>query len=212
LIAGRNHVPDLFVNDQGPIPLAERLDAILRASPRLIRVLEIARDLGLPEWRIVSGAVYQTVWNAINGRDPDHGIKDFDLFYFDGSDLSYEAEDVEIKRAAAAYPPELSSLVEVRNQARVHLWFEARFGAPYAPVSFCDEALEGFVAPAYAVGVRLEDDGRIDIAAPFGLDDMFAMRLRPNPRRPLSPGWRAISDGVRARWPEVIIEGSRVAR
>jgi len=185
----------------------DRLDAILRASPTLMRVFEIARELDLPQWRIVSGAIYQTVWNALTGRDPDYGIKDFDLFYFDGSDLSYEAEDVEIKRAATAYPPELAARVEVRNQARVHLWFEAKFGAPYAPVSCSDEALLGFVAPAYAVGARLEKDGRIDIAAPFGLDDVFAMKLRPNPTRPLSPRWTAITRGVVTRWPEVIIEG-----
>ena len=32
----------------------------------------------------------------------------------------------------------------------------------------------------HAVGVRLEHDGSLDIVAPFGLDDMFAMVIRPN--------------------------------
>ena len=199
------------MTDSPNLPLPVRLDAIVRASPRLMRVLKIARDLDLPDWRIVSGAIYQTVWNTHTGRQPDYGIRDYDLFYFDGSDLSYEAEDVVIKRAAAAYPPELSPLVEVRNQARVHLWFEQKFGAPYTPVACSDEALNGFVAPAYAVGVRLEDDGRIDIAAPFGLDDLFAMTLRPNPIRSLSPRWATVSRGVLTRWPEVIIEGPPAA-
>lgn len=186
---------------------ADRLDAILRASPTLMQVLQIARDLDLPDWRIVSGSVYQTVWNALTGRDADYGIKDFDLFYFDASDLSYEAEDVEIRRAAAAYPPALSPRVEVRNQARVHLWFEDHFGEPYRPVSCTDEALERFVSPAYAVGVRLERDGRLDVAAPFGLDDLFAMTLRPNPGRPLASHWSKVSRGVLTRWPEVTVEG-----
>jgi len=30
------------------------------------------------------------------------------------------------------------------------------------------------------VGVRLEDDDRLDLAAPFGLDDVFAIVVRPN--------------------------------
>ena len=195
------------MNTQPSLLLADRLDAIVRASPRLMQVLEIARDLGLPDWRIVSGAVYQTVWNALTGRDPDYGIKDYDLFYFDGSDLSYEAEDVVIQRAAAAYPPALSPLVEVRNQARVHLWFEAHFGEPYAPLACSDDALIRFVSPAYAVGIRLGDDGRLDLAAPFGLGDLFAMTLRPNPHRPLAKGWGTVSRGVLTRWPEVVIEG-----
>ena len=185
--------------------LEQRLAETVRASPRLMRVLEAARALALPDWRIVSGAVYQTVWNALTGRDPDYGIKDYDLFYFDGSDLSYEAEDQVIRRAAAAFAPDLTALVEARNQARVHLWFAARFGEPYSPLHCSDEALERFVCPAFGVGVRLEADGRIDIAAPFGLDDLFAMRLRPNPRRSLSTGWAPVTAGVAARWPELTI-------
>jgi len=199
------------MSDQLPLPFADRLDAMVRASPRLMRVLEITRDLDLPDWRIVSGAVYQTVWNALTGREPDYGVKDYDLFYFDASDLSYEAEDVVIKRAAAAFPPDLSPLVEVRNQARVHLWFEAHFGESYAPLSCSDEAVLRFVAPAFAVGVRLERDGRLDILAPFGLDDLFAMTLRPNPKRPLAKGWAAVSRGILTRWPEAIVEGPPVA-
>ena len=187
--------------------LSSRLEAIVRQSPRVMRVLTIARDLDPPGWRLVSGAIYQTVWNALTGRDPDYGIKDFDLCYFDASDLSYEAEDVVIRRAAAAYPPDLTSMVEVRNQARVHLWFEAHFGEPYAPLSSTEEALGRFVSPAYAVGVRLEPNDRFSIAAPFGLEDLFAMRLRPNPNRPLAVGWSKITAGVAARWPELTIEG-----
>jgi hypothetical protein len=171
-----------------------------------MRVLAIARDLALPDWRIVSGAIYQTAWNSLTGRDPNYGIKDYDLFYFDAADISYEAEDVQIQRAAAAYPAELRSMVEARNQARVHLWFEAHFGEPYAPLSATDEALTRFVAPAFAVGARLEADGRLDIAAPFGLNDVFAMRLRPNPLRGMAAGWAGVAASVKARWPEVVIE------
>lgn len=183
-----------------------RLDQILRASPRLMRTLAIARELALPDWRIVSGAVYQTVWNSLTGRDPDHGIKDYDLFYYDGADISYEAEDVHIQRAAAAFPAELAPLVEVRNQARVHLWFETHFGEPYAPLAHTDEALARFVAPAFAIGVRLEPDDRLDIAAPFGLEDVFALRLRPNPLRGLAAGWDKVTASARERWPEVVVE------
>ena len=199
------------MNTQHSLPLADRLGDIVRSSPRLMQVLEIARDLDLQDWRIVSGAIYQTVWNALTGRDPDYGIKDYDLVYFDASDISYEAEDVVIRRVAAAFEPPLRDLVEVRNQARVHLWFEAHFGEPYSPVSCSDEALERFVSPAYAVGVRLEQDGRLDVAAPFGLDDLFAMKLRPNPNRPLASHWSTVSRGVLTRWPEVVIEGPPIA-
>jgi hypothetical protein len=180
-----------------------QLIEIVRASPTLMQVLTLARYFGLPDWRLVAGSIYQTVWNDLTGRAPDYGIKDYDLVYFD-PDPSWEAEDVEIKRAAAFFPGELSAMVEVRNQGRVHLWFEGKFGEPYAPLTCTDEMIERFVCPAFSVGVRLEPDGRIDVVAPFGLEDLFALRLRPNPRRPINPkGFQKVVISCQARWPEV---------
>lgn len=185
--------------------LTARLIAILRAEPGLMHVLRTVRGLGLPDWRVVSGAVYQAVWNAQTGRPAGYGIKDYDLAYFDASDVSYEAEDVVIQRVAAAFEEPFRSQVEVRNQARVHLWFENRFGEPYTPLTSTDEALSRFVAPTFAVGVRLEADDGITVAAPFGLDDIFAMTIRPNPNRPLAKGWARTIENARGRWPELTV-------
>ena len=79
------------------------------------------------------------------------------------------------------------------------------FGEPYDPLRCSDEALERFVGPAFAVGVRLEPDGRLDIAAPFGLDDVFALRIRRNPHRPRAKGWAKVTASARERWPELTI-------
>jgi hypothetical protein len=168
-------------------------------------VLRLTRDLDLPDWLIVSGAVYQRVWNHLTGRDPDYGIKDYDLAYFDASDVSYAAEDIHIRRAATHFPPPFDQQVEVRNQARVHIWFEDHFGEPYEPLANSGEALSRFVAPAFGVGVRLEKDDSLTIEAPFGLEDLFAMTLRPNPNRPLARGWEKTTASALRRWPEVKI-------
>jgi len=185
--------------------LEAELAAIVRGDAGLMHVLKTVRALDLPDWRLVSGAVYQAVWNAKTGRPAGYGVKDYDLAYFDASDLSYEAEDVVIKRVAAAFDEPFRSQVEVRNQARVHLWFQNRFGEPYAPLSSTDEALWRFVAPTFAVGVRLEADDSLSVAAPFGLDDVFALTIRPNPNRPVARGWAKAVDSARARWPELTV-------
>ncbi len=185
--------------------LEQRLEAIVRGSDSLMTVMRLTRELDLPDWLIVSGAVYQKVWNHLTGRDPDYGIKDYDLAYFDASDTSYEAEDVHIKRAAAHFPPPFDQQVEVRNQARVHLWFEDHFGEPYEPLHSSAEALGRFVAPCFGVGVRLEADDRLTIAAPFGLDDLFSMTIRPNPHRQLARGWDKVIASARGRWPEITV-------
>ena len=188
--------------------LSARLEAIVRADPDLMTVLEGVRAEGLNDWLIFSGAVYQSAWNHLTGRPTGHGIKDFDVGYFD-PDYSWDAEDAVIRRVAARFDEPLRSRVEVRNQRRVSEWFPAKFGQPWPPVSATAEALSRFVAPAFAVGVRLEPDDRLTVEAPFGLDDMFAMVLRPNPTRPLAADWDRVVDKLVARWPELKVERER---
>ena len=184
--------------------LVSRLVEIVRADSDLMEVLITIRDLGLNDWLVFSGAVYQAVWNEVTGRSPGYGVKDFDVGYFD-EDVSWDAEDVVIKRVAEAFEEPLRSRVEVRNQRRVSEWFEAKFGEPYPPIEDTAEALTRFVAPAFAVGVRLEDDDQITVVAPFGLDDVFDMRIRPNPRRPLAKDWDRVTERALDRWPELTV-------
>ncbi len=95
--------------------------------------------------------------------------------------------------------------VRIYKQSCVHLWFRDRFGEDYEALPDTDTALGRFVAPAFAVGVRLEDDETISVAAPFGLEDVFAMTLRPNPNRPLARGWTRTVENARGRWPELTV-------
>ena len=179
-----------------------RTEAILRSAPTLMHVMRQVRDLDLPDWMIFSGAIYQRVLNHLTGRDPDYGIRDYDVGYFDPSDTSYEAEDAVIRRVAAAFEPPLREMVEVRNQARVHLWFEGKFGEPYSALPNTAEALSRFTTTAFSVGARLEADDRLTLVAPFGLEDLYALRLCPNPIRQTG-GFEKSTLTAQARWPEL---------
>jgi hypothetical protein len=191
--------------------LESRLIDIIHGVPTTMEVLRKVRDLGLPDAMIFSGAIYQPVWNHLTGRAPDYGIKDYDVAYHDASDTSYEAEDVVIQRVAAAFEPPLRELVEVRNQARVHLWFEKKFGTdePYPPLENSAAALKRFVATAFCVGVRMEADDSLSVHAPLGLEDLFALHLRPNPLRVKGAGgWDRTTASAKARWPEITLESA----
>lgn len=157
----------------------EAVTAIIRQEPVLMAVLEGLRALALPDPLLGSGAIYNSVWNELTGRPPLTGIKDADVVYFDDSDLSYEAEDLVIRRAAERFA-DLPIPVEVRNQARVHLWFPQKFGTPYPQLKSSAEMMDYFASKTHAVAARLEDDDAISIFAPFGLDDMFSFRITPN--------------------------------
>ena len=191
--------------EAGESELQDRLTSIVRAMSPLMQVLSVARRLCLPDWLVFSGAVYQPVLNHLTGRPLGYGIKDYDLAYFDPSNLSYEAEDAVIRWVKAVFDEPLRSMVEVRNQARVHLWFEAKFGEPYTPLSCTAQALERFTSTTFGVGVRLEPNDRLQIEAPFGLADLFALRLRPNPRRE-TVGFARTAADIRRRWPELVID------
>jgi hypothetical protein len=181
-----------------------RLEAIIRADPDLMHLLHRLRVIGLPQWRLVAGCLYQTVWNVLTDRPRGTGIKDYDLTYFDPHDCSWEAEDAIIKRVTAAVQ-DCPGPVEVRNQARVHLWFPSRFGCRYPQLHSADEALRYYASIVHAVGVRLDDDDRLDIAAPFGLDDLFAMVIRPN-RTLDNARWHASkAQRAKAIWPEIVV-------
>jgi len=167
-------------------------------------VLEAVRVSHPPGWRMFSGAVYQTVWNALTGRSADYGIRDYDVAYFD-ADLSAKAEAIVQKKVLANVPKSMRRHVEVINQARVHLWFENKFGRPYAALTETDDALRRSLFTAHAVGVRLEPDDSLAIAAPYGLDDIFDMVLRPNPELAVTGAHATKAREALERWPELVV-------
>ena len=95
--------------------------------------------------------------------------------------------------------------IEAVNQARVHLWFEEKFGRPYAALTCTDGALRRSLFTAHAVGVSLEPDDSIVIAAPYGLGDIFDMVLRPNPVLPVIGAHAAKARQALERWPELTV-------
>jgi Nucleotidyltransferase len=53
--------------------------------------------LALPDAWLVSGCLVQSVWNVLTARAVDHGIADYDIFYFD-PDTSWTVEDAVIRQ------------------------------------------------------------------------------------------------------------------
>ena len=180
------------------------LEAIIRQQPLLMAVLSGLRDMALPDHLLVSGAIYNEVWNVLTGRPPLTGVNDIDVVYFDDGDLGWDAEDRVIKlleqRFADAPVP-----LQVRNQARVHLWFEQKFGIPFSPLTSSAEMLGRYASKTHAVGARLGANDRLQIVAPFGLDDLFSFRMVPNTVLDNRPAHTAKSARAKAIWPELTI-------
>jgi uncharacterized protein len=129
---------------------------------------------------------------ALQGPD-----RDADFFYFDG-DTSWEAEDAVIQAGAELFA-DLPVPVEIRNEARVHLWYADRFGTPAPPFRDCADAIDSFADVCCCYGITAGDDGGVRVYAPHGYDDLFSLTVRPNPR--LAP--RQVYETKTARWEQV---------
>lgn len=182
----------------------EELERIVRADAHLMQLLTMARELDIPQHRVVAGCIYQTIWNVLTARPPGTGINDYDLIYFDGSDLSSESEAA-IEDVVRSRLPHFPAPIEVRNQARVHLWFEEYFGIPYPPLSCPEEAITRYASATHAVGLKLLADGRLDLFAPFGLDDIFKLTIRPNYALPNRATHERKAQRAKSIWPELTI-------
>ncbi|MEV0484517.1 nucleotidyltransferase family protein [Streptomyces sp. NPDC050508] len=179
--------------------------ALVLRNHKVRAVLERLASLDLPPWYLTAGALFQTIWNIAAGHeDLNYGIRDFDLFYYDADDLSYEAEDVLIKRCLARVG-DLGVELEPRNQARVHLWYEKKYGRPIEPFDALEEPIASFAFTCCSVALSLAPDGVLTTYVAHGYDDLFRGVLRPSPNHAVPDSvCRIKADSYRARWPQLV--------
>ncbi len=151
---------------------ADDILALIAGDPWRMDVLRTARRLELPDWWIGAGFVRAAVWDALHGYTRATPLDDVDLLYFDQGDID---ETVEKKHEARLRELAPNVPWSVKNQARMHL----RNNNP--PYACTEEAMTYWLETPTAVAVRLGADDRLHLIAPFGVDDLLALRIRPTP-------------------------------
>ena len=168
----------------------------LRADPLGWHVLDVVRALRLPDGWIGAGFVRNAVWDHLHQRPPSPLTGDVDVIWHDPGRTD-PAEDRRLEAVLRAAEPSVSW--SVKNQARMH----ARNGD--APSPSATEAMCFWPETATAVAVRRHGLDGFAVAAPFGLDDLLNLVLRPTPR--FSRGKRGIYEnrlrtkGWTVSWP-----------
>ena len=177
--------------------------ALALRNPVNVAVIDELHRLALPDAWLVAGCLAQTVWNVLTGRAIDHGISDYDAFYFD-PDTSWEAEDAVIRMLHGGLG-HLDAKIEIRNQARVHLWYPDKHGLPYPPLMRATDGIDRFLTQNTQIGVRRAADG-FDVYAPHGLDDVEQLIVRPNPALNFSAAnYAAKASRWKSLWPELTV-------
>ncbi len=186
---------------------AEDLLRLIAGDGWRMAVLRAVRGLGLPDCWVGAGFVRALVWDRLHGYERPTPLADVDVVYFDRRITDRAVEDGHERRLAALWPAELAAVPwSVRNQARMH----SRNGdAPYGDTA---DALRHWLETPTAVAVRLNADDGLELLAPFGLADLYAMRIAPTPHA-LDRRWAAYRDRVeskpwRRQWPRVRIVSS----
>lgn len=146
------------------------LARIIESDTHRWAALNYVDGLQLPDCWIAAGFVRDAVWDHLHGRPLSPVANDIDVIWFDVTKAS-PADDAEIEAKLAALAPDLKW--SVKNQARMHV----RNGdAPYDSVS---DAMRSWPETATAVGVRKSTNSALEVNMPFGLEDLFGLRLVP---------------------------------
>lgn len=152
------------------------LEQIILQNEVLREVLIILSQSKLRNYYVAAGCINQTVFNYYHGNELNFGIEDFDIVYFD-NDLSYEKEDG-IIRYLTNLLKDIPINLDIKNEARVHLWYGEKYGKDIEPYASVEDAISSWGTSITCIGVRIEND-KLIVCAPFGLNDLFTMTIRP---------------------------------
>jgi len=159
--------------------------------------LKAARECCPPDWAIGAGAVRNLVWDHLTGRR--NPPRDVDVAFFRG------AAEEDVEECLRERRPDVPW--EVKDQSIVHTWYERVFGGAVEPLVSLEDAVGTWPETCTSVAMRLEPDDRLRVIAPLGLEDLFGLVLRRNPRRVNVDHFRRRLADKRPseRWPGVTV-------
>ena len=174
----------------------ERLIEIAMTNPANAEIARRLPSLGLNQCMLTAGCLFQAVWNQQAGHPAAWGVKDYDVFYFD-EDVSWEAENEVINLARQLFH-DLDVNLEIKNQARVHLWYAQRFGKAYPRLQTARDGIDRYMVAGTCIGLDVLTG---EVYAPYGLRDVEEGLLRINPLNPHPDLFEHKALSYQARWP-----------
>jgi hypothetical protein len=93
--------------------------------------------------------------------------------------------------------------VDLKNQARVHLWYEQRFGRPCPRLQTATDGIDRYLISCTCIGI---DAATGELYAPNGLQETWDGHLRINPVNPQPDRFISKAQDYQARWPWLTIQ------
>jgi hypothetical protein len=181
---------------------AENLIDIIESNLYLQKIITVLYELKTEDFYIGAGAITQTVWNILTNRPVDYGIDDIDIVYYNPQNIeeTYERKVMEyLNQELERFP----FWLDVKNQARVHLWYRDKFGYDIEPYKSIEDAIDTWPTTATSLGVRKLSEKDWEVYAPFGLNDIFHMKIVANSRQVTKEIYNKKVKKWIQKWPEL---------
>ena len=169
---------------------------LITADEWMMHVLQCASSLGLPDWWVCAGFVRSKVWDTLHRYEERTPLPDVDVIYFE-PDIVDEETEKRLERILTNLDPTIPW--SVKNQARMHVVNHV------CPYSSSIDGMSKFPETATAIGVTLDDKEELHLSAPYGVEDLIFMRIKPTPYFEQSQLFkdRLIAKKWSAKWPKV---------
>lgn len=149
-----------------------------------------------------AGVIRNWVWSYLHGQKYDFNQTEIDVIFFDLDDFDQQRAMAMACLLKQNYPLQIW---DITNQAFVHQWYETESGESIAALRSIEDALSYWPETATSIAVRIDQEQNIEVIAPFGLTDLFELKLRWN-KRLVSRGvfqHRVKSKQFLERWPKL---------
>lgn len=130
-----------------------------------------------PEAFYSAGVIRNLIWSIAHDQHYALSQTEIDVIFYDVEDESGFEQQHLAEILKQQFP---ENDWDVVNQAWVHQWYTTENGASIPPLQSIQHALSLWPETATAVAVRLLENNALEIIAPFGLDDLFELKLRWN--------------------------------
>jgi len=152
-----------------------QLQNIILAHEIIKKFLMLLREIE-PQAFIAAGCIRNLVWASLHDQEYILDGTEIDVIFYDSHDDGAYGQAIETQLR------KIFPCIEwdITNQALVHEWYTTEQGESIPPLTSIKHALSLWPETATAIAVRLNDCDEIEYIAPFGLDDLFELKLRWN--------------------------------
>ena len=180
--------------------LKEKLISIIIECPEIVETLDACSQYGLKDYYVAGGAITQIIWNNLNGESMLNNVKDFDIVYYSNTEESGQSKihQSEIEQLISHNFP-----LDIINQAYVHEWYPEKFGNKIKPFNNTESGIQTWLS-AFAIGIRKSKN--YEIYSPYGLEDVFNMRVKPNIQTMSEENYLNMTNSFKKRWENIQIE------